>query len=194
MTSSSAPAPQPPVIINQLLASALDHLVDGLIIVTAAGHVVKRNAVAIQMCADLTPAASPTAISPTLWTVCRPIFKNIANGLTTHFGLEADLRDQHQRSLRVRVQILDAHLAEGPCLLLVLEDRQATYHRQAQADARRFGLTPREREVWELRLQGASYDAIAGQLWITENTVKKHMKSILAKRRLYEDRPGQMAS
>ncbi len=42
-------------------------------------------------------------------------------------------------------------------------------------------LTPREREVLELVAQGATNSDIAGQLNVSENTVKFHMKNILQK-------------
>ncbi|MEL6139315.1 MAG: LuxR C-terminal-related transcriptional regulator [Cyanobacteria bacterium J06628_6] len=172
-------------VVNQLLQTALDNLVDGLLIVTAAGRIVQQNTVATEMCQSMQVSDGCPELPESLWTLCQPVFKNLANGLKTHFGLENDIADGRQRPIRVRVQVLDLAIDRVPCLLLVLEDRQAAYHRQAVADRRRFRLTPREQEVWELRLQGASYEAIATTLWIAENTVKKHMKSILAKRRAY---------
>jgi DNA-binding NarL/FixJ family response regulator len=48
------------------------------------------------------------------------------------------------------------------------------------------GLTPREREVLELMAEGRSNAGIARQLWVTEGTVHKHVRSILGKLRLSE--------
>jgi DNA-binding NarL/FixJ family response regulator len=45
-------------------------------------------------------------------------------------------------------------------------------------------LTDREREVLELMAQGRSNKAIADQLFVTEHTVEKHVKSILGTLRL----------
>ena len=42
-------------------------------------------------------------------------------------------------------------------------------------------LTPREREVLELMAEGRSNAGIARRLWITEGTVEKHVRSVLAK-------------
>lgn len=47
-------------------------------------------------------------------------------------------------------------------------------------------LTPREREVLELMAEGRSNAGIARQLWVTEGTVHKHVRSILGKLRLSE--------
>jgi DNA-binding NarL/FixJ family response regulator len=42
-------------------------------------------------------------------------------------------------------------------------------------------LTPREREVLALMAEGRSNAGIAGQLWLAETTVEKHVRHILAK-------------
>jgi DNA-binding NarL/FixJ family response regulator len=45
-------------------------------------------------------------------------------------------------------------------------------------------LSPREREVLALMAEGRSNAGISRQLWITEGTVEKHVRSILMKLRL----------
>jgi DNA-binding NarL/FixJ family response regulator len=47
-------------------------------------------------------------------------------------------------------------------------------------------LSPREREVLALMAEGRSNAGIARQLWVTEGTVEKHVRSILQKLRLPE--------
>ena len=42
-------------------------------------------------------------------------------------------------------------------------------------------LTPREREVLQLMAEGRSNAGIARQLWVSEGTVQKHVRSILSK-------------
>lgn len=55
---------------------------------------------------------------------------------------------------------------------------------RAEAESRRrirFGLTPRERELFELVLGGASNAQIAARLVVSEKTVKNHLNHIYAK-------------
>jgi serine/threonine-protein kinase PknK len=47
-------------------------------------------------------------------------------------------------------------------------------------------LSPREREVLALMAEGRSNAGIAGQLWVTEGTVEKHVRSILMKLQIPE--------
>ena len=47
-------------------------------------------------------------------------------------------------------------------------------------------LSPREREVLALMAEGRSNAGIAHHLWVTEGTVEKHVRSILAKLQLTE--------
>lgn len=181
-------------VISSLLKAALDNLVDGLLIVAASGRVLQANAMADRVCRSLTPsdpALSGFSQLPTvLWRLCHPIFKNIASGIETHLGLDVDINDAQHQSIRVRIQPLHLQGQQEACLMLILEDRRQAHRRRAMADGRRYGLTPREVDVWELRLQEQSYETIANTLFITENTVKKHVKSILAKRRAYGDVQG----
>jgi serine/threonine-protein kinase PknK len=47
-------------------------------------------------------------------------------------------------------------------------------------------LTPREREVLSLMAEGRSNGGISRELWVTEATVEKHVRSILMKLHLPE--------
>lgn len=60
---------------------------------------------------------------------------------------------------------------------------------------RQYGLTEREAEVWRLRQQDKTYEEIAQDLFITVNTVKRHLKRVYAQRNLVNSlgegiRPG----
>lgn len=183
-------------VISSLLQTALDNLADGLLIVAASGRILQANAMANQVCRSLTPndGTDGSQLPQSLWSICHPIFKNIASGIETHLGLEMDIVNARQQPIRVRIQPLNLKVQQQDCLMLILEDRRQAHRRRAIADGKRYGLTPREVDVWELRLRNLSYEDISNTLFITENTVKKHVKSILAKRRVYGDDGGAIAS
>ena len=58
--------------------------------------------------------------------------------------------------------------------------------RPAAGTTRWSFLTEREREVLALMAEGRSNAGIARQLWVTEGTVEKHVRSILSRMRLPE--------
>jgi DNA-binding CsgD family transcriptional regulator len=73
--------------------------------------------------------------------------------------------------------------ASNSYLLLKMEDQNQLSQDMALEEAKRIGLTLREREVWLLHRANYTYKKIAEKLNITPNTVKKHMKSIFVKSR-----------
>ncbi|MGB3199355.1 MAG: helix-turn-helix transcriptional regulator [Nodosilinea sp.] len=73
--------------------------------------------------------------------------------------------------------------AETTYLLISIENLWEVTAQRAAFDAYRYQLTARESDVWRLAMQGCSYSEIAEQLFISVNTVKRHMKSIHEKRR-----------
>jgi serine/threonine-protein kinase PknK len=64
----------------------------------------------------------------------------------------------------------------------LVQELVAARHRDDPLEA----LTPREREVLALMAEGLSNAGIGRRLWVTEGTVEKHVRSILAKLRLPE--------
>jgi serine/threonine-protein kinase PknK len=64
----------------------------------------------------------------------------------------------------------------------LVQELVAARHRDDPLDA----LSPREREVLALMAEGRSNAGIARQIWVTEGTVEKHVRSILIKLRVPE--------
>ncbi|SDJ73955.1 response regulator [Nonomuraea jiangxiensis] len=76
------------------------------------------------------------------------------------------------------------HLAEGGTVVdpSLVQELIAARRRDDPLEQ----LTPREREVLALMAEGRSNAGIAHQLWITEGTVEKHVRSIMTRMRLPE--------
>ena len=76
------------------------------------------------------------------------------------------------------------HCAAAPASSVAPEEAQprlAERRRVVQAYLEERGLSPRETEVAELLMKGHSVSAIAGKLFISENTTRGHAKSIYKK-------------
>jgi DNA-binding CsgD family transcriptional regulator len=186
----------------QLLQAAIEGFVDGLMIVTEQGEVIEANIRARQICRRLTPRQLTTtpatngeaqrlpSLPDEVWRVCQALIESRDMFPGQRIIPEFEIAREESLTLRIRVRWLDLDLklsgvfrGNPPCILVTLEDRNQAIRNQVTSDIRKYNLTPCEGQVWQLRLQGYSYQAIASKLYITTNTVKKHIKSIRAKRR-----------
>jgi DNA-binding NarL/FixJ family response regulator len=94
-------------------------------------------------------------------------------------------RTQPEQLIAAIHTVADGDALLSPSVTRAVIDRLATQPRlDTGAGARLRGLTPRERDVWELIAVGLSNVEIAGRLVVEESTVKTHVKRILAKLQL----------
>lgn len=166
-----------------ILRAALEGLQDGFIIANQSGTIEKINVPAQHICNILN--AKDNKLPLELWRMCQSVLKNPDVLSFQKIGLDAEIILPDIGTVRIRVK--NIQLAQTPYLMIVLEDRQQTIRNKALSDSALFGLTERETEVWQLRLRGADYHEISTALWISDNTVKKHIKNILAKQRSHQD-------
>lgn len=127
-----------------------------------------------------------TVLPPEIALICQ-----LSAQCRTHFpnqnwAIEFDIFTKDAITLRIRSRWLKLEGFAQPCILLIVEDRQQMVQEMVLDEAQDWGLTPREQEVWLLHQDGHTYVEIADKLFISKNTVKKHMRSIHAKRRAGE--------
>ncbi len=166
-----------------LLQGILEGLLDGVLILTDRGEWVYSNQDAQRICQQIQPQLrSHPTVPAALWRLCQPF---IASRAYPHHPsmLESELH-LPTGMIRVRLRWLSFEAGHPPYLAVLLEDQQLSQRRRAIAEAQRFGLTPRQAEVWLLRRSGYSYRDIATQLYISIDTVKRHLKDIYARQKL----------
>ena len=100
----------------------------------------------------------------------------LANGERTGYLLKSRVTDVDE-FIQTLERIVKGGSVVDPALVQELVAAQ-------RADDPLDVLSPREREVLGLMAEGRSNAGIAHQLWITEGTVEKHVRSILMKLRL----------
>ncbi len=168
---------------NNLLQGVIESLIDGVLILTEQASLVYANHYARQLCDRLLQDASrASAIPHQIWHLCQALIdsRHIFPGQSVM--LEDEVGDRKSDAIRVRVRWLELDKTAEPYLLVMIEDRYQSAKRKAIAEGQQFGLTAREAEVWLCRCMHYTYEEIAAELHITVNTVKKHIKSIHAKR------------
>jgi DNA-binding CsgD family transcriptional regulator len=164
-----------------LLESILNNYADGILVLTKVGQLIYQNQSASEI---LQPFSTSEAhLPPFLWQVCQA-FIETANNLLSYDAIEeAELELDPTAILRIRVRWLVLDPLESPCLLVMLIDSKQTAINLAMTEAKQFGLTPSETKVFSLYRANYSYSEIAEALFISVNTVKKHMKNIHRKRK-----------
>lgn len=134
---------------------------------------------------------SESNIPDEIWHICQHLVQCRHCFPHQNWLIEFDIFTQDSTILHIRSRWLKPEDLDYPCLFLVIEDRQQAITNIVIEEAKDYGLTPREKEVWMLHRNDLTYKKIAKELGITPNTVKKHMRSIHAKKKI-SDRSSMM--
>jgi uncharacterized protein YpbB len=160
----------------------MEYLIDGIMLVSQLGEVIYMNQTAAQMCQTLNSSLPSSPLPQALWQTCQTLVKHDPTTLdrANSHSIEAMIQ-----SYRVRVQcVLSARLA-SPCFMVRIEDQQQSLEQSVLQEIQQYGLTQREAEVWKLKRENLSRQEIAKQLFISIDTVKKHLCNIQLKRHNY---------
>lgn len=164
---------------------------DGVLIVTTRGEWLYGNYSAHRMCQQLNiglPTGKP--MPQNLWRICQRFIGNhqTLDGQATiaqPTTFEAEITVELAVRYRVRIRWFRLEDTHSPHLLVTLEDCNQTSRNQAIAEIHQYKLTPRQAEVWRLHRLGSTYRDIATELFVSMNTVKRHMKDIYLKQKLH---------
>ena len=172
---------------NSLLVGIIESFLDGILILTKQGDCIQSNSLASQICQQLAPTKSPfNSVPKEIWQVCQALIESQDFYHDQPSNIESEIALESSTTLRIRVRWFQLNEIPHPCLLVILEDRCQSVQKLAISEVDKYGLTSREAEVWLLRRANYSYQQIADELYISINTVKKHMKNIQAKREAVE--------
>jgi DNA-binding CsgD family transcriptional regulator len=174
--ASNQTSPKPVQGVPSLLLSVLECLVDGVLLLSPTGQVLYANSMAHQIC-DQLPAATPAQLPAAVWRTCEALIES-----RELYGDRPLILEETLGNYRLRVQWMETEAFPEPCLLVRLEDQQQSLVSLAIAEAKKFHMTQREAEVWALRRANLSRKEIAVRLYISIDTVKKHLSNIQLKR------------
>jgi DNA-binding NarL/FixJ family response regulator len=171
-----------PVAAVDLLQAIIESFVDGVLIVSPQGKLIHANEYARSICRLLvTTDISRDIVPEEIWRICQSLIESSELFPEEKMIIESEIQPQPTIKLRLRVRWLELSTSPNNFLLVTVEDCNQYSHSIAIADAKKYNLTDREIEVWQLRRANFSYKEIAKQLYITINTVKKHLQNIHAK-------------
>jgi DNA-binding CsgD family transcriptional regulator len=164
-----------------LLQTVVESWIDGILILTEQGQWVEANEAARLLCNQLSQQQDhPSLVPRVIWDICQELICNSKALPQQPIVLESELL-VGGIALRVRVQWFSLEETDRLYLMVILEDRYQSNLNRAIVEVDYFHLSPREAEVWLLHRTGYTYKAIAKELFISLDTVKKHLKSIRVK-------------
>lgn len=159
-----------------LMQAVIESFVDGIFILTTQGELVHANERARCICQGKIP--------PEIRRICNSLSESRQLFPNQNISIESEINTQSEAKIRVRARWLQANESYNDYVIVTLEDRNQTNQSMAISEAKKYALTEREAQVWQLRRANYSYQEIAEELYITINTVKKHLKNIYAKQQL----------
>lgn len=171
---------------SSLLLAILEGFLDGILVLTTEKQLLYINNPAHRWCQRLLDRHAMSAVPAEIWQVCEALFESYELQPEKCFVMESEIKHA-EMTLRVRVQWLMLEGFEQPCVLVRLQDQCQSLQTLAIADAQTWHLTERESQVWVLRRSGLRRKQIAAKLYISEDTVKKHLGNIRTKRQSYLD-------
>ena len=166
---------------SNLLRAVVETWIDGILILTQQGQWVEANEAARDICAQLSQQQEqPSLVPVVIWKICQELIHSRTTFSQQPIVLESEILVEGS-VLRVRVQWFSLEETDRAYLMVILEDRHQSNLNRAIAEVDQYHLSPREAEVWLLYRTGHTYKAIAKELFISLDTVKKHLKSIRVK-------------
>ncbi|NER89316.1 MULTISPECIES: helix-turn-helix transcriptional regulator [unclassified Moorena] len=167
-----------------LIKAIIEGFVDGVLIITTNQEWFHANESGRRMCSQISQGKSPiNSIPEPIWRVCQSLIDSRELFSDRKLIIEDEIKVNKSVEFRVRVRWLTLELSRDPYLLVTLENKHQSTKNSAITDVINYGLSQREEEVWLLKKANLTYEEIAQQLYISLNTVKKHLKKIYVKQK-----------
>ena len=179
MTNFNKARNQQSTLNNVLLQGVLEGFIDGVLILTMEGELVHGNEHGRLICQQLAKTESHTeTVPPQIWHVCQTLLECSEYYPNQPVIIDWELPTSSAESIRIRARWFELEMFPQKCILVTLENQNQSLESLTFSEVKAYGLTPREAEVWLLRRANYAYREIASQLFISLNTVKKHLKNI----------------
>ena len=170
--------------ILQIGSASLETHIGSVLVLTDDYKVLYATASLQNKLEELTePEEDGTVVTQEITHICQVLKQCRDSFPDQNWALEFDIVTKNANVLHIRSRWFKLEGFDQPCILLIVENRQQLIQDMVRDEAEDWGLTAREQEVWLLHQDGYTYRQIAEKLYITINTVKKHMRSVHGKRK-----------
>ncbi|MEH2067653.1 MAG: LuxR C-terminal-related transcriptional regulator [Nostoc sp.] len=168
---------------SNFLQEVIEGLEDGIFILSNTGKLLHANGSAHQFfCQFNQENYQANFVPPAIWNLCESLLSNQSCFSDKLIIFSDEIILDKSNIFRIRVRLIDLDGFDVPCLLVTIQNQSESLRHIVLTEVQKFELTRREAEIWFLYRNNYTYKEIATKLYITINTVKKHMKNIHAKR------------
>ncbi|MBW4593158.1 MAG: helix-turn-helix transcriptional regulator [Brasilonema angustatum HA4187-MV1] len=164
----------------------IEGLQDGILLLNETGELIHANTSASSIVSEINQGRSNSnCIPPAIWCICETLLENRSMIAKKTMILSHEIVVDRSKVFCVRARWLYLEKCNSSYLLVIMENKYESLKNIAIVEVTKYKLTPREAEIWYLYRRKSSYKEIAEQLYISMNTVKKHMRNIHAKRQAF---------
>jgi DNA-binding CsgD family transcriptional regulator len=173
---------------DPVVEEALTKLTNGILIITEGQKVLYANDCACRILRQISQERQTTeAIPREITYLCNSIAEARRRFPGQHWIMKSKICISSAVTFSVVARYMKLDTLNNYCIVLEIRDQYQLVKNIAIEEARKYGLTERETEIWLLQRANYTYKQIASELFIAPNTVKKHMQNIHLKQKAADD-------
>lgn len=173
---------------DPVVEEALTKLTNGILIITEGKKLLYANDCACRILRQVSQARPGSdGIPKEISYLCNAIADVRRQFPGQHWIMKSKICINSSVIFTVTARYMRLDTLGKSCIVLEMKDQYQLIRTIALDEAKQFGLTDRETEIWLLQRANYTYKQIASELFIAPNTVKKHMQNIHLKQKAASD-------
>lgn len=173
---------------DPVVEEALTKLTNGILIITENQKLLYANDCACRILRQINQVKSTSeGIPKEISYLCNSVSEIRRLFPGQHWILRTKICINSAITFGVTARYMQLDTLGKPCTILEMRDQYQLIRNIALNEAKQYGLTERETEIWLLQRANYTYKQIASELFIAPNTVKKHMQNIHLKQKASSD-------
>ena len=173
---------------DPVVEEVLTKLTNGILIITEGKQLLYVNECACRLLRQISrDQPSSEALPKEINYLCKSITEVHRRFPGQHWIIKTKICISSSVNFSVTARYMKLETLGKYCIILEMRDQYQLIKSLAIAEAKQYGLTERETEIWLLQRANYTYKQIASELFIAPNTVKKHMQNIHLKQKAKTD-------
>ena len=167
-----------------MVEEALTKLTSGILIITEGRQLLYANECACRILRQILRERQSSEVIPKeISYLCKSIGEVRWQFPGQHWVMKTKICISSSVNFSVTARYMKLDTLGKNCIVLEMKDQCQLLKGVAMEEAKKYGLTERETEIWILQRSNYTYKQIASELFIAPNTVKKHMQNIHLKQK-----------